>query len=209
MRLTLPRIYPITDKHLARKSSHFVIIKELRRGGAQFVQIRDKDTPPRELLIDLEKCRQYADAQGMTLILNDRCDLVMSAGLAGVHLGHEDLPPDAARALIGKKRIIGYSTHTLAQARLSRDLPVDYIGFGPVYPTATKTDACSAAGLKKLASVCRAAAAPVVAIGGIGLEHIRPVLEAGAASAAVISAIMTAKSIARQTELFLETAYSA
>ena len=209
MRFELPLIYPITDKHLARKNSHLVIIKELRRGGAQVVQIRDKDTPPRELIRDLEKCRQYAETQDMTLILNDRCDLVMSAGLAGVHLGQEDLPPDAARALIGKKRIIGYSTHTLAQARMSRDLPVDYIGFGPVYPTATKTNAGSAAGLKKLASVCRAAAAPVVAIGGIGLEHIRPVLEAGAASAAVISAIMTAKSIARQTELFLETAYSA
>ena len=209
MRFELPLIYPITDKHLARKNSHLVIIKELRRGGAQVVQIRDKDTPPRELIRDLEKCRQYAETQDMTLILNDRCDLVMSAGLAGVHLGQDDLPPGAARVLIGKKRIIGYSTHTLAQARMSRNLPVDYIGFGPVYATATKTNAGSAAGLKKLASVCRAAAAPVVAIGGIGLERIRPVLEAGAASAAVISAIMTAKNIAKQTELFLETAYSA
>ena len=125
MRLILPRIYPITDKHLARKSSHLAIIKELRRGGAQVVQIRDKDTPPSELLLDLEKCRQYAETHDMTLILNDRCDLVMSAGLAGVHLGQDDLPPDAARVLIGKKRIIGYSTHTHTQARMSRNMPVD------------------------------------------------------------------------------------
>ena len=203
MQFELPRIYPITDKHLARKNSHLAILKELRRGGARFVQIRDKDTPPRELLRDLERCLQYADAHNMTLILNDRSDLVLSANLMGVHLGQDDLPPEAARAVVGKKRIIGYSTHTLAQVRLSRGLPVDYIGFGPVYTTVTKTDAGSAAGLKKLALACRTASAPVVAIGGIGLEEIRSVLEAGAASAAVISAIMTAESIAGQTELFL------
>ena len=206
MKLDLPRIYPITDKHLARRSSHLAILKELRRGGARFVQIRDKDTPPRELLRDLEKCAEYAEAHNMTLILNDRSDLVMSANLTGVHLGQEDIPPEAARAILGKKRLIGYSTHNLAQVRLSCGLPVNYIGFGPVYATATKTNAGSAAGLKKLKMVCRTASVPVVAIGGIGVEEICPVLEAGAASAAVISAIMTAKSIARQTELFFETA---
>ena len=205
----LPRIYPITDKRLARKSSNFAILKEIIRGGARFVQIRDKDTPARELLRDLEKCRQYAETHKTTLILNDRSDLVLSADLMGVHLGQDDIPPESARALIGKKRIIGYSTHTLSQARQSRVMPVDYIGFGPVYATGTKANAGSAAGLKKLAQVCRAVSTPVVAIGGIGLEEIRPVLETGAASAAVISAIMTAESIAKQTELFLETAYQA
>jgi len=204
MRFKLPRIYPITDKRLARKSSHLAILKELGRGGARFVQIRDKDTPPRELLRDLEKCREYAAAHNMTLILNDRSDLVLATGLSGVHLGQEDLPPEAARALLGKKRIIGYSTHTVAEVRRSINLPVDYIGFGPVYATATKTDARGATGLKKLAAACRTASVPVVAIGGIGLKEIRPVLEAGAASAAVISAIMTAKSIAKQTELFID-----
>jgi len=209
MKFELPRIYPITDKRLARKSSHFAILKELSRGGARFVQIRDKDTPARELLRDLEKCRQYAETHKITLILNDRCDLVLSANLMGVHLGQEDIPPESARGLVGKKRTIGYSTHTLSQARQSRSLPVDYIAFGPVYATLTKANAGQAAGLKKLAQVCQAVATPVVAIGGIGLEETRPVLEAGAASAAVISAIMTAENIAKQTELFIETAYGA
>jgi thiamine-phosphate pyrophosphorylase len=158
---------------------------------------------------DLEKCRQYAEAHNMTVILNDRIDLVLAVNLNGAHLGQEDIPPEAARALIGKKRIIGYSTHTIPQVRQSLNLPVDYIGFGPVYETVTKTKAGRAAGLKKLKSACLAAAAPVVAIGGIGMEEIRPVLEAGAACVAVISAIMTAESIARQTGLFLETAYRA
>lgn len=207
MKLELPRIYPVTDKHLARKNSHLAILKELRRGGARFVEIRDKDTPVRKLLHDLEGCLQYAETHGITLILNDRSDLVLVAGLAGVHLGQSDLPPESARALLGKKRIIGYSTHTLTQVKQSLGLPVDYIGFGPVYATATKKNAGDAAGLKKLAQACRIAATPVVAIGGIGLKEIRPVLEAGAASAAVISAIMTAESIAKQTELFLKASH--
>jgi thiamine-phosphate pyrophosphorylase len=209
MRLELPRIYPITDKRLARKNSHLAILKELHRGGARFVQIRDKDTPQLELIRDLEMCRQYTEAHNMTLVLDDRSDLVLSVGLTGVHIGQEDLPPAAVRTLIGEKRIIGYSTHTLTQARLSRNLPIDYIGFGPVYATATKTNAGSTAGLKKLASVCRAVTVPVVAIGGIGLEEIHPVLKAGAASAAVISAIMSSENIAKQMELFLEVAHCA
>ena len=206
MSFKLPLIYPITDKQLARKNSHLAILKELGLGGARVVQIRDKNTPPRELLRDLEKCLEYAETRNMTLILNDRSDLVLAANLMGVHLGQNDLPPEAARRLLGKKRIMGYSTHTLAQVRLSRSLPVNYIGFGPVYATATKTDADPATGLKKLAQVCRATAVPVVAIGGIGLKEIPYVLKAGAASAAVISAIMTARSIAGQMELFIKAA---
>ena len=206
MKFELPRIYPITDKRLARKKSHLAILKELHCGGARFVQIRDKDTPVRMLLRDLNNCLDYAEAHNVTLILNDRCDLVLTANLIGVHLGQEDIPPEAARALLGKKRVIGYSTHTLAQVRQSLGMPINYIGFGPVYETATKTDAHRAVGLKNLALACGIASTPVVAIGGIGLKEIRPVLETGASCVAVISAIMTAKSIAKQTELFLEAA---
>ena len=207
MRLELPRIYPITDKHLARKNSHLSILKELRRGGARFVQIRDKDTPPRDLLRDLQKCREYAEAHGMSLILDDRSDLVLAADLAGVHLGLEDIPPESARFILGEKRIIGFSTHTHAQVKLSRDLPIDYIGFGPVYSTTTKTNAGRASGLEKLTLASRTATVPVVAIGGIGLAELPLVLAAGASSAAVISAIMAAESIAGQTELFIRAAY--
>jgi thiamine-phosphate pyrophosphorylase len=142
----------------------------------------------------------------MTLVLDDRCDLVLAAGFGGVHLGQEDLPPTEARTLLGVRRIIGYSTHSLAQVRRSRSLPVQYIGFGPVFPTATKADADPTVGLKKLAQACRAATVPVVAIGGIGLEEVRPALETGAASVAVISAILTARNIARQMERFLQAA---
>jgi thiamine-phosphate pyrophosphorylase len=206
MKLTIPPIYAITDKQLARKSSHLVILKELVRGGAQWVQIRDKSTPLHELLPDLRRCVEFAHKKGVALILNDRCDLALCAGFDGVHLGQEDLPPEAARSLLGRDRVIGFSTHSLSQVKQTVDMPIQYIGFGPIYRTETKANARPEVGLKKLAHACKTSSIPVVAIGGIGFDQVRPVLEAGACSAAIISSLMTAKSIAKQMQRFLEEA---
>jgi len=206
MQFSLPLVYPITDKKLANRTSHLSILKELVRGGAELVQIRDKSTPLQELLDDLRRCVEFAAVKAITLIVNDRCDLALSSGAMGVHLGQEDLPPEAARSILGGRKIIGYSTHSLAQVRKSLPLPVQYIGFGPIYPTVTKVDPCPAVGLRRLALACGISSVPVVAIGGIGLDQVREVLDAGAASVAVISALMKAKSLARQMERFLERA---
>jgi thiamine-phosphate pyrophosphorylase len=206
MKLNIPPIYPITDKQLACRNNHLVILEELVRGGAQLVQIRDKSTPLCELLPDLHRCLEFAYKKDITLILNDRCDLVLSCNAMGIHLGQEDLPPEAARSLLGRKKIIGFSTHSLAQVKRSLGLPIQYIGFGPIYRTSTKANALPEVGLKKLAHACKISSIPVVAIGGIGLDQIRPVLQAGACSAAIISSLMTAKSIARQMQNFLEAA---
>jgi thiamine-phosphate pyrophosphorylase len=206
MRLTLPPIYPITDKTLARRESHLSILTELVRGGARLIQIRDKSTPIQDLLKDLRRCVDFAASRGITLIVNDRCDLALSCGAMGVHLGQDDLPPEAARKIFGRRKIIGYSAHSLAQVRKAQLLPIDYIGFGPVFPTATKCDAAPAAGLQHLAKACKASVLPVVAIGGIDLDQVQEVLRAGASSAAVISALMKAKNLARRMECFLEKA---
>ncbi len=202
----LPRIYPITDKQLARSASHLRILKELIRGGASLVQIRDKSTPIRELTLDLRRCAEYASNHGVVLIVNDRCDLALSCHAQGAHLGQDDLPPEIARSILGRKKILGFSTHTLAQVRKSALLPIQYIGFGPVYETSTKRDALPATGLQKLSQASQASVWPLVAIGGIGLERVREVLQAGAASAAIVSALMKAANIALEMEKFLEKA---
>ncbi len=206
MDFTLPLIYPITDKSLAHRTSHLSILKELVRGGAQLVQIRDKSTPDRELLSDLRQCNEFALKKGVTLIINDRCDLVLSCSASGVHLGQEDLPPEAARAVLGEEKIIGLSTHSLAQVKKSIHLPIQYIGFGPIYSTATKLDPSPTVGLKLLAQACRASSVPVVAIGGIGLNQVRDVLNSGASSVGIISSLMKAEDLAQQMERFLERA---
>jgi thiamine-phosphate pyrophosphorylase len=199
----LPRVYPITDKRLAQASTHLAIVRELARGGATLVQVRDKETPVRELLADLERCVEFCRAKGLLLLVNDRCDLALSVGAAGVHLGQDDLPSRAARELLGPDRILGLSTHSPLQVRGSRRLPVDYIGFGPVYATGTKPGANPETGLAGLRRACSLTRRPVVAIGGIGLDQIQEVLAAGAASAAVISAVMRPRQVARRMEELL------
>jgi thiamine-phosphate pyrophosphorylase len=206
MSFKLPPIYPITDKRLAGKSSHLEIIKELIRGGARLVQVRDKDTPARELLSDLKRCVEFADKCGVLIVVNDRCDLVLSSGACGVHLGQEDLPPLAARSILGSQKIIGFSTHNMAQVKKSSPLPISYIGFGPVFGTSTKASTNPIQGVSALERACRQSANPVVAIGGIHLKQIPDVLAAGAASAAVISDLMSALHLARRMEEFLAKA---
>jgi thiamine-phosphate pyrophosphorylase len=206
MKIELPPVYPITDKELARRSSHLGILKDLVRGGARLVQIRDKRTPLRELIEDIHDCVRFAAEQGVRLIINDRSDLALSCGADGVHLGRDDLPPEAARSILGDRKIIGCSTHSITQARSASLLPVHYIGFGPVFETRTKDQADPALGLAKLKTACRISAVPVVAIGGIDLMNVRKVLECGASSAAVISSLMSAHDIAEKMQEFLEAA---
>ena len=191
---------------MARSRDHYSILKELVRGGARIVQIRDKHTPAEELLGDLRRCVDFATNNTVTLILNDRCDLALCSGVSGVHLGQDDLPPEPARSLLGVKSIIGFSTHSIPQVRKASSMPVHYIGFGPVFRTSTKEDPSPVAGLTKLRRACRQSSVPVVAIGGIGLKQVRDVLGAGAASAAVVSALMKSGNIARRMEDFLEAA---
>jgi thiamine-phosphate pyrophosphorylase len=204
MKIRLSPIYPITDKRVSGKASHLAIVRELVRGGATILQIRDKETPVRELLPDIRRCVEYAAKYDVQIILNDRCDLALLSGAAGAHLGQDDLPPDVARRFLGRSAILGFSTHSLLQVREANLLPVQYIGFGPIFSTATKPNHSPVVGLTGLRHACHRSAKPVVAIGGIELEHVRPVLDAGAASAAVVSALMKAKNIARRLEELLK-----
>ena len=155
MQFTLPKVYPITDKKLAHRATHLSILKELVRGGAQLVQIRDKSTPVRELMPDLCRCMEFASSKGVILIVNDRCDLALGCAASGVHLGQNDLPVDKARAILGRSKFLGLSTHSLSQVRQSLQLPIQYFGFGPVYATATKANSFPVTGLRSLARACR------------------------------------------------------
>jgi thiamine-phosphate pyrophosphorylase len=206
MQFKLPLIYPITDKNLAHRTSHLSILKDLARGGAQLVQIRDKSTPIRELMMDLLRCVEFASEKSICLIINDRCDLALGSGAPGVHLGQDDLPPEQARRILGRKAILGFSAASMAQVHKSAGLPIQYLGFGPIYATSTKHTSYPPVGLRNLARACNETPLPVVAIGGIGLQQVRDVLQAGAASAAIISALMTAPNMAREMQRFLAKA---
>ena len=132
--------------------------------------------------------------RGAQLIVNDRADVAMVAGAAGVHVGQDDLAPAAVRALVGPHRLIGFSTHSTAQLDLAMAQPIDYVAVGPVFGTASKHTGYEAVGLRLVEEAARRARAQqlhLVAIGGITLETAPDVIRAGATSVAIISDLLT------------------
>jgi len=160
-------------------------------GGADALQLREKDAGDREVLALALRLRALTAAAGALLIVNDRPDIAGAAGADGVHLGQDDLPVAAARRVLPAGAIVGRSTHTLAQAREADAEGADYVAIGPMYPTPTK-DAGPAAGTTVLRELLAGVARPVVAIGGIGPDNVGEVVEAGARRVAVCSAVIAA-----------------
>lgn len=190
MTFKLPIIYPITDRRLSTLS-HIEQVTSLVAGGASFVQLREKEASSREFYDAAIQTLEFASTLAASLIINDRVDIALAADAAGVHLGQDDMSPEKARVLLGDKAIIGYSTHTLEQARDAAALPIDYITVGPVFRTTTKADPDAVVGLDGIRRVREVIGdVPLVAIGGISIEQVAEVLAAGADSVAMVSAII-------------------
>jgi len=164
------------------------LANQLLDGGARVLQLRMKGATAASMVAVVDELRPLCKRREALLIVNDRLDVALGAGAGGVHLGQDDLPLAAARKLCPPGFIIGVSTHTVAQARAAVEGGADYLGFGPCFPTATKENPDPVVGLEQLAEVCRMGR-PVVAIGGITVERARDVARAGAAAAAIISAV--------------------
>ena len=186
----LPRVYPLTDVQLSGLS-HAEQVRLLSAGGASVIQLREKRLPPVDFYEQAKAAMEVAKQRGVQLIVNDRVDVALAIGAHGVHLGQDDMPPEAARRLLGPDAIIGYSTHNLEQALAALQQPVDYIAIGPIFETSTKSDTFPVLGLEGLRAV-RAVTRdlPLVAIGGITQANARDVIDAGADSVAVISALL-------------------
>ena len=194
MRLTLPKIYPITDRQLSGLS-HAEQVQRLINGGATFVQLREKHLPPIDFLRDAEAASKVAGDNRVTLIINDRVDIAMAISACGVHLGQDDLPVEDARRLVQDDTLIGFSTHTQPQLETAVRLPIDYVAFGPIFKTSSKQDHDPAVGLEQLRAVRNIAAdLPLVAIGGITAANVQAVLAAGADSVAVIASVIGERS---------------
>jgi thiamine-phosphate pyrophosphorylase len=175
-------------------------------GGAAVVQLRAKGAIDREALAWCRAIRPITRNAGALFIVNDRFDLALAAEADGVHLGQDDLPPDRIPPETRELLLIGRSTHDPAQAQRARQEPIDYLAFGPVFGTTSKQSEYDARGLAALGEIAALAGSlpiagplpiarppPLVAIGGIGLDRVREVIRAGAAGAAVISAVAAAE----------------
>jgi thiamine-phosphate pyrophosphorylase len=157
--------------------------------GARWIQLRWKGASARELCAAATSVREALGAAPVLFVVNDRTDVALLAGAHGVHLGQDDLPPAAARRILGDAAIIGLSTHTLAQVEASREEPIDYIGFGPIFATASKRDTSPVVGLALLTEAAARSRVPVVAIGGIDVARTPEALKAGAHAVAMIGEV--------------------
>jgi thiamine-phosphate pyrophosphorylase len=165
------------------------------RGGATMVQVRLKDADARTMT---EAARAVISAVAalhplVPVVVNDRVDVALAAGAAGVHLGFDDLPVGAARRLGPPGFIVGASVGELAEVPSSRE--ADYVGIGPVYPTATKADAGSAIGPAGFATLAAQVPLPAVGVGGISAENAAAVVAAGARGIAVVRAVFGARDV--------------
>lgn len=190
-RFRLPRVYALTDAQLSGRS-HAEQVELLSLGGASLVQLREKRLPALEFFEQAKAAVTVAERSGVRLIVNDRVDIALAVGASGVHIGQDDLPPQAARKLLGPTAILGYSTHNVDQALEAVKLPIDYLAIGPIFQTTTKTDTFPILGLEGLRAVRRVIGDfPLVAIGGITHANARDAIAAGADSVAVISALLS------------------
>lgn len=169
------------------------VVSAAIRGGVDIVQYREKNLPDGPTLENARRLLDLCREHDVPFIVNDRPDMAMIVGAEGVHVGHEDMPPGAVRSFVGDGMMVGFSTHSPEEAERAAGEPVDYIGVGPCFETPTKPGR-AAAGLEY---VRRAAEAelpvPFFAIGGVNLENVDKVLEAGARKIAVVRAIAGAE----------------
>lgn len=161
------------------------------RRGVRMLQLREKGMPDSKLLRIAREVRAATQGTETRFIVNDRPDIAVLCDADGVHVGQDDLPVAEVRRIVGERMIVGLSTHSIAQATAAQSVKgVDYIGFGPVYPTTTKAVPDPVVGTALLKEVLRFSRLPVVAIGGIFPENIAPVLATGARNPCLVRYFM-------------------
>lgn len=190
--MNFPRLYAILDAETlaARSIDLSAFALGLFTAGVQLIQYRNKSGGVRTILDDAKRLKKLRSKNSAKLIMNDRADLALLSGFDGVHLGQEDLRADDARKILGPDAWVGVSTHSIEQVLEANQTSCSYIAFGPVFSTTSKINPDPTVGLAGLQAARAVTTKPLVAIGGITRENCRAVLDAGADSVAVISALL-------------------
>jgi thiamine-phosphate pyrophosphorylase len=198
-----PRLYVILDRSVAGGRDLDTILAAALDGGAEMIQLREKTWPSGTLFPLAKRLRARCRAAGVPFIVNDRVDLALAVEADGVHLGQDDLPPEAARPLLRPGMILGLSTHTVEQAKAAQAAGADYVAVGSMFPTATKAEfhLVGPALAREVRPVVRV---PLIGIGGITSENVSQVIAAGADGVAVISAVCAAPDPAAAARRFVD-----
>lgn len=197
------RLYAITGEEFHPGRDLIDVMEEAILGGVDIIQLRDKTSSRTDKLRKAKALRTLTRMYDVIFIVNDDVDLALEVEADGVHLGQGDMPLLEARKLLGD-RIIGISTHALAEALAAQEQGADYIGVGPVYPTKTKADVVAPVTLSYVQEVANHISIPFVAIGGIKLHNVDEVIRAGATRICAVSEIVGAADVRGTCETFIQ-----
>lgn len=197
-------IYLVTDEACLHGRPLLECVEEALTAGVTLVQYRAKAADGGVLYAEACKLKELCDKYNVPLIINDRLDIALAVGAAGVHLGQDDLPCAVARRLLGEDFIIGVSAHNPAEAVQAVSEGADYLGCGAVFGTATKHDVAKL-GLENLRAIRKAVAVPMVGIGGITADNYAEVLATGANGAAIVSGILAQDDISAVVKKLVAT----
>ena len=182
-------LYLVTDRMLMNTRTLGEAVGQAVSGGCTLVQLREKDISSLDFYALALEIKKITDSYGIPLIINDRIDIAMAAGAAGVHVGQNDIPADIARKVIGKDMLLGVSVSSAAEAVNAAEAGADYLGVGAMFPTGTKRDA-KFVSMEELGEIRRTVDIPIVVIGGINSENAMLFRPMGIDGLAVVSAVI-------------------
>lgn len=197
------KLYLITD----RKQTKMLLPEAVRlalQGGVPAVQLRENDLPVRELLALAQELRVITREFGAKLFVNDHVDVAVAVEADGVHLGHQSMPVDAARKIVGSGMLIGASTHSVQDAKDAEARGADFITYGPIFETPSKAQYGAPLGKSTIREVKYPIEIPLFAIGGIKSTNVLQVIAAGADGVALISSILAAADITTAARKFMQ-----
>jgi len=189
----------VTDRSLVRERSLESALRESVEAGVPAIQLRERDLSTRELLSLAGQIHAMTKSRGVRLIINDRVDLVQALDLDGVHLRASSLPVSVVRRVLGPRRLIGVSTHSVKEVQQAGDDGADYVILGPIFETPSKREFGAPLGLAALADACRRSSVPVFAIGGMTIKRIVAARDAGASGVAMIGGILGREDVGTAT----------
>ncbi|WP_138752636.1 thiamine phosphate synthase [Paenibacillus sinopodophylli] len=197
------RLYAITGEQFHPGRELVEVMEQAILGGVDIIQLRDKSGDKAAIRNKAKLLRELTRKYGVTFIVNDYIDIAMEVDADGIHLGQNDVPLLEARKIVGNK-IIGISTHAIEEALLAEQQGADYIGVGPIYPTATKVDVVDPVTIAYVREVVREVKIPFVAIGGIKLHNVDEVIHAGASRICAVSEIVGSADVKGVCQAFIQ-----
>lgn len=188
------RLYAVTDRSWLNGRTLVQVVEESLRGGATFLQLRDKNPDRATILQEASEIKALCKKYHVPFIINDDVELAIAVGADGVHVGQDDRPAKETRAMIGPDMILGVSTHNVQEAIQAQADGADYLGCGAAFPSGTKSNA-GVSGVETIKQVASAVDIPVVAIGGITMDNLSQFAGSAVSGMAVVSAIYAQEDI--------------